>query len=60
MGVYDLNWNKLQDLPVALVNAEAASGDVDLSVTHLEMNGSPWLEVQVFVKDAPMPVKPGN
>jgi hypothetical protein len=24
------------------------------------MNGSPWLEVQVFVKDAPMPVKPGN
>lgn len=60
VGVYDLNWNKLQELPVALVNAEAASGDVDLSVTHLEMNGSPWLEVQVFVKDAPMPVKPGN
>lgn len=60
VGTYDLNWSKLEDLPVTLANAEAASGDVDLSVTNHNPDGSPWLEVQVFVKDAHMPVKPGN
>jgi hypothetical protein len=58
VGVYDLNWNKLEDLPVTLANAAAASGDVDLSVTNHKEDGSPWLEVQFFVKDRGMPVKP--
>ena len=56
VGVYDLNWNKLEGLSVTLASAEAATGEVDLSVTNHNKNGSPWLEVQFFVKDKGMPV----
>ena len=54
--VYDLNWNKLEDLPVTLKNAEAASGEAEISVTNHNKNGNPWLECQFFVKDTPMKV----
>lgn len=57
VGVYDLNWNKLEDLPVLLNGAEAASGDVDLAIHNHHEAGDPWLEIQFFVKDAPMPVE---
>ena len=56
VGVYDLNWNKLEDLPVTLNNAEAIPGEAAISVTNHHKDGDPWLEVQFFVKDAPMKV----
>lgn len=58
VGVYDLNWNKLQNLPVTLSHAEAASGEVDVSVTNHNRDGSPWLEAQFFVKDKPIVPRP--
>ena len=54
VGVYDLNWNKLHDLPVTLTDAEASSGEAEISVTNQNRAGNPWLEVQFFVKDKPM------
>ncbi len=56
VGVYDLNWNKLTDLPVTLHGATAASGDTAISVTNFNPEGDPWLEVQFFAKDTPLPV----
>ena len=57
VGVYDLNWNEIETFPVTLNDAEAVSGDVDMSVTNHSKDGDPWLETQFFVKDKGMPVK---
>jgi len=56
VGVYDLNWNRIEDLPVTLKDAEARSGEAEISVKNQNDAGDPWLEVQFFVKDKPMPV----
>ena len=56
VGVYDLNWNKIKDLPVTLNNPLAKSKESKLSVVNHNENGDPWLEVQFFVKDEAMSV----
>ncbi len=56
VGVYDLNWNKLEELPVALDNAEAPSGFADITFVNRNRKSDPWLEVQFFVQDKSMPV----
>ncbi len=56
VGVYDLNWNRIEDLPVTLKHAEAGPGEAEISVKNHNDAGNPWLEVQFFVKDKPMPV----
>jgi len=56
VGVYDLNWNKLEDLRVKGKNARNSTGDIDISVINRNGNNDPWLEVQFFTKDLPMPV----
>ena len=58
LDLYDINWNKIGTLPVTLNNAEVATGDVDISVLNHEQHGSPWLEVQFFVKDKGMSFQP--
>lgn len=57
VGVYDLNWNKLEDLPVVLDKAEAPAGYLDIEVTNHNKKSAPWLEVQFFVHDEPMFIK---
>ena len=52
--IYDLNWNKLEDLPVVVRNAKVPSGRSDISIKNNNTSGTPWLEVQFFVKDKPI------
>ena len=54
VGVYDLNWKKLADLPVKKTNFIVPKGAVKLSLESKEANPAPWLEWQFFVKDSPM------
>ncbi len=54
VGVYDLNWNKIADLPVKKQNFIAPKGAVKLSLACHDANPAPWLEWQFFVKDTPM------
>jgi len=49
--VFDLNWNKLQELPVVVSNAEVPSGRSDISIKNNNEAGDPWLECQFFVRD---------
>ncbi|MCH2026807.1 MAG: hypothetical protein MK172_13805, partial [Verrucomicrobiales bacterium] len=56
VGVYDLNWNKLESLPVHLNRALFPSSEASVSVKNNNPNGDPWLEVQFYVKDTPLPV----
>jgi hypothetical protein len=56
VGVYDLNWNKLEDLPVTLHKAEAPTGYSDIQFTNHNKKSDPWLEIQLFVEDKIVPV----
>jgi hypothetical protein len=49
--VYDLNWNKVGELPVQVANAEVSKGRSDIRIQNNNKAGDPWLEVQFFVKD---------
>ena len=52
VGMYDLNWNKLNDLPVLFIeNPIASSGDVEIRVHDNNSKHNPWLETQFFVQD---------
>ncbi|MBT3200602.1 MAG: hypothetical protein HN350_11870 [Phycisphaerales bacterium] len=50
-GVYDLNWNKLRDLPVTINSAQSPTGYSDIKFINHNKQSDPWLEVQFFVKD---------
>ena len=54
LGVYDLNWKKISDLPVKKQNFTAPKGSLQIRVESQGSNPEPWLECQFFVKDAPM------
>jgi len=54
VGVYDLNWHKIADLPVKKQNFIAPKGTVKLSLACQDANPTPWLEWQFFVKDTPL------
>jgi hypothetical protein len=56
IGVYDLNWNKMKDLPVRLKNFAAVSGENILQVWVREKDPV-WMDVQFFVKDTPLIIK---
>ncbi len=56
VGVYDLNWNKLEDLRVKGTNSRSSVGDIDISITNNNGGNDPWLEVQFFAQDRPMSV----
>ena len=57
VGVYDLNWNKIKDLPVVKKNFMASKGDSRVVVNAEKQKNSPWLECQFIVKDQTMFVK---
>jgi hypothetical protein len=56
LGVYDLNWKKISDLPVVKKNFTAPKGKLDIRVESKGPEPAPWLECQFFVKDTPMVV----
>ena len=56
VGVYDLNWNKIEDLPVSSHDALASSPEAEITIQNNNKRGNPWLEVQFYVQDSPMPV----
>ncbi len=56
IGVYDLNWNKIADLPVRKQAFTAPKGSLQIRVESPGANPVPWLECQFFVKGAPMTV----
>lgn len=49
--VFDLNWNKLTELPVRVTKAEVPKGRSDITVLNQNPDGDPWLECQFFVRD---------
>jgi len=49
--VFDLNWNKLEELSVRVIHAEVPSGRSDISIENNNVAGDPWLECQFFVRD---------
>jgi hypothetical protein len=54
--VFDLNWNKLQELPVVENNAQVPAGRSDIRINNQNSAGDPWLECQFFVRDVPIHV----
>jgi len=54
VGVYDLNWNRLCELPVKTDKALVPTGDADIEVGNSSPDGDPWLECQFFVRDRPI------
>ncbi|MEI8340819.1 MAG: hypothetical protein WCH43_04680 [Verrucomicrobiota bacterium] len=56
VGVYDLNWKKIADLPVKKQNFTATQGPLKISVECPGADPLPWLECQFFVKDTPMAI----
>jgi hypothetical protein len=56
VGVYDLNWDKLEDLRVKGTNSRSSVGDIDISIVNNNEGSDPWLEVQFFAQDRPMSV----
>ena len=57
IGVHDLNWKKIAELPVKKQNFIAPKGPLQIRIDSPESAPAPWLECQFFVKDAPMVVK---
>jgi len=57
VGVYDLNWNKLKDLPVVKKTFVAAKGKSSVVINTQKQLNSPWLECQFIVKDKAMLAK---
>ena len=57
VGVYDLNWNKIADLPVEKQNFIAPKGPLQIRVESKGSNPAPWLECQFFVKGATLTVQ---
>ena len=53
-GIFDLNWNKLRDLPVTVEIGNVPKGRSNISVKNNNTAGNPWLECQFFVKDNPI------
>lgn len=53
IGVYDLNWNKLSELPVELDNAVVPAGESTVKITHQASKGNPWVECSFLVYDKP-------
>ena len=56
VGVYDLNWNQIADLPVERQNFTAPKGPLQIRIDSKGTNPMPWLECQFFVKDTTMTV----
>ncbi len=54
VGVYDLNWNKLKELPIRNNSCQASDGDNEIKIINNNEGNNPWLEVQFFVKDKAM------
>lgn len=54
LGVYDLNWKKIADLPIAKKKFTAPKGKLEIRVESKGTAPAPWLECQFFVKDTPM------
>ena len=54
VGVYDLNWNKLKELPIKNNSCQASNGDNEIKIINNNEGNNPWLEVQFFVKDKAM------
>jgi hypothetical protein len=57
VGVYDLNWKKMVDLPVKKNAYNAPSGESTITLLNPEADSQPWLECQFFVKDVPWILK---
>ena len=56
VSVYDLNWNKLKELPIKNNSYQASNGDNEIKIINNNEGNNPWLEVQFFVKDKAMPL----
>lgn len=56
LGVYDLNWNKIKELPIQLNDGLKEKGYSELSVVNHNKSSNPWLEVQFFVQDEAIPL----
>jgi hypothetical protein len=54
LGVYDSNWKKIAELPVAKKSFRAPTGKLEIRVASQGPEPAPWLECQFFVKDTPM------
>lgn len=57
LGVYDLNWKMISELPVVKKNFTVPRGKLSLCVESKSAGPTPWLECQFFVKDTPMIVE---
>ena len=57
IGVYDLNWNKVQDLAVVKHDFVATHGEQTFAVSDDSSAKGAWLECQLMVKDQPMKLR---
>ena len=56
LGVYDVNWKKVADLPTKMKNFIAPNGPLQILIGSSSSDPAPWLECQFFVKDTAMAV----
>lgn len=58
IGIYDLNWNKLSDVPVLLNGFMADSGENKFSLENRQQEEKPWFDLQLMVKGNSIKLKP--
>ena len=54
--VFDANWNRVAELPVAAGDFLAPAGEFDCRITADEGAPAPWLDLQLMTRDAPIVV----
>ena len=52
--VYNLNWNRIAELPVTAEGFMVPTGEFDFQITADEGAAPPWLELQVMTRDLPI------
>ena len=54
--VWDANWNRVADLPVAAEGFIAPNGEFDCRIDTESGGAAPWLELQFMTRDDPIVV----
>jgi len=54
VGFYDLNWNKIRDLPVRKQSFTFPAGALSVELSAVSPENHSWLEVQLFTKGNPL------
>jgi len=55
VGLYDINWNKVRDIPVRKHDFVFPTGKLTVELNANSADQLPWLETQFFTKGKPLP-----